>query len=260
MKDIKILSLNCQKGYQTGLKEFLNKVLKDGQYDFLLLQEFTGVAMAAIPEGISYKILHGFNNELGKQSHLAILYRDNFLLKKSTLHSFSFMHPTPFLIHPGFGLLLGQFEKDGREIYIGSVHQHSGLRLGIRMRETKKLKEILRVSLPSAARIVFGGDFNLGLPGEVRRTNTILSPEFASVTKDIGPTLDSRYTENVPVLTNRIAVFLAKFGIRVPLKTDHLFVDRKTATESKINTRILPNKVSDHSPIELIIQEQQRKV
>ena len=39
MKDIKILSLNCQKGYQTGLKEFLNKVLKDGQYDFLLLQE-----------------------------------------------------------------------------------------------------------------------------------------------------------------------------------------------------------------------------
>lgn len=72
------------------------------------------------------------------------------------------------------------------------------------------------------------------------------------MTNDLSPTLDSRYSENVAHITNRIAAFLNIFGIGIKLHTDHIFLDKDTAS-SKINCFVLTDRVSDHSPIECII-------
>jgi hypothetical protein len=39
---MRILSLNCQQGYNPALKDFLHRVLSERAYDFLLLQEVGG--------------------------------------------------------------------------------------------------------------------------------------------------------------------------------------------------------------------------
>ena len=100
---------------------------------------------------------------------------------------------------------------------------------------------------------LFGGDFNFGLPGELSGSTALLAPDFVCATKDVGPTLNSRYTEYHPTLTNIPSFVLGKVGIGISLKADHMFVDRKTAKRSKIKTQILKDRVSDHSPVEMIL-------
>lgn len=249
---MKILSLNCQKGYQPGLGAFLKRTLEDGDYDFILLQEFAKEVPNYVRGVGSYKLLEAHNEEMGEPSHLAIACRDIFELIHSNFKAFARMHPLAYLQHPGFGLLAADFDVGDSVVRLGNIHQHSGIRQSVRTTESKEIKRLLLES-PDTMPTIFGGDFNLGFLGELSRTTRIFSPEFVCITAEHGPTLDSRYTEYHPVITNQIATALAKVNLGIKLKADHVFVDTKTAANSKIECRILPDRVSDHSPVEVVI-------
>lgn len=248
---MKILSLNTQKAFQPSLSPFLKRTIDGGLYDFILLQEANERVLPLVCNVGAYRLLEAFDEVFSAPSHLSIIYRDTFELKDSSLDSFGLMHPSLSLQHAGFGILLGTFGTPQGDIKAGTVHLHSGLRPAVRMKEVRTLKDRMLREHAGNIPLVFGGDFNLGLPGEVIHACDVLSPQFVATTRYLGPTLNSRYSEPHPNIVNTSAVFLAKFGMGVSLKTDHFFVDVETAKRSEAH--ILPDRVSDHSPLELTI-------
>ncbi|MCR4326007.1 MAG: hypothetical protein NUV59_04405, partial [Patescibacteria group bacterium] len=174
----------------------------------------------------------------------------------SEMYSFSHMHPKEILRHAGFGFLLALFDTGEETLRVGNVHLHSGLRFRIRAAEALRIKAHLRDFGHADTPTIFGGDFNLGLPWELPGVIRAFAPEFAACTAHLGPTLDSRYTEHVPVLTNRIASAMAKVGLGISLRPDHIFTDAQTASHNVIECRVLPDRISDHSPVELILRSE----
>jgi endonuclease/exonuclease/phosphatase family metal-dependent hydrolase len=251
---MKILSLNTQKAYNPNLAGFLKNTLESEEYDFVLLQEATEPVLNIVRNVGPYALLEAFSDEFQMQSHLSILYRNTFVLKDSTLFCYGRTHPKVGLQHAGFGILLGTFNVDGREVHIGSVHLHSGIRPGVRVEELHLLKKHLFPYTNNDSLVMFGGDFNFGFPGELRRACEILAPEFCCKTRTLGPTLNSRYTELLPNIVNKSAYYLKKIGLGISLRADHFFVNQRTAMQSNIVTHILPNRVSDHSPVELTLE------
>jgi len=249
---MKILNLNCQKGEQPMLESFLRKALDGGSYDFLLLQEVDAKVLAFLQHP-SYALLRVFNEETGQDSQLCIAYRKTCRLSKSGFKSLSFMRYDPVrgFKHPAFGVLWADFEIGGKMIRVASVHLHSGTDRHIRLAEMEMVKKILLEGdhLPTAVT----GDFNAGWPGECDGLARVFAPEFSWMTKELGPTLDSRYSENVAHITNRVAAFLGIFNIGIRLRTDHAFLDSKTAGSYSMICSILPDRVSDHSPVECMI-------
>lgn len=248
---MQILSLNTQKAFQPTLAPFLRNTLESNQYDFILLQETTDKVLPLIRDIGSYTLLEAFDTHMGTQGHLVIAYRNNFELKDSVLDSYGTMHPSPRLRHTGLGALVGTFQTPSGNIKTGSVHLHAGLRATVRAKELARLKQSILSEAQDEIPTILGGDFNLGFPGEVLHACMYLSPEFVSKTRQLGTTLNSRFSEPNPNLVNMSAVFLSSLGIGFNLKTDHFFTDRSTASRS--TARILPDRVSDHSPIELVI-------
>ncbi len=254
MAQYSFLSLNCQKGYNPALWEFLRSTIESGAYDFLILQEATENVIVKARDAGAYKLVEAFNEEAGGTSHLAILYRDTFALKESSLCSVSKMHPATYLQHPGFGVLMGRFDVGGKTVSVGSLHLHSGFSRGVRAREIQRISEYLSGRGNENELTVFGGDCNFG-PGERAHAARTLDPEFICVTGALGATLDSRYTERVPgSIINALATVLAKARISIKLKTDHFFVDSESAIHSQSHVRILADRVSDHSPVELVVE------
>lgn len=250
MKAMKILSINTQKAYQPGLLPFLDHVICSEMYDAILLQEAVEPVLAPLRTHTTYAILEAFNEEMAAASHLAILYRSSWTLSSSQLYSFGMLHPFAALQHAGFGLLRGTFDTPSGSVMMGSVHLHSGWLPQVRVQEVRALKTCLMQDQEADVPVIVGGDFNLGLPGEVSNGYRLLAPQFCSRTRTLGSTLDSRYSEPHHNIINTGAVFLARFGLGVRLKTDHFFVDAKTA-ERVVGERVLPDRISDHSPIEL---------
>jgi endonuclease/exonuclease/phosphatase family metal-dependent hydrolase len=117
--------------------------------------------------------------------------------------------------------------------------------------QSKLAKNLLLNVVPIST--IFAGDFNTGFPNEIVKIAETFAPQFTWITKDLGPTLDSRYSENLAHLPNRIAAFLSIFNIGILLRTDHVFVDKQTVENHTINCSLLPDRVSDHSPMEIII-------
>lgn len=247
---MKVLSLNTQKAYQPGLSEFLMAQSESGVYDFILLQEAVEGVLAPLRNHSAYSILEELNTEMGGMSHLSILYRSTYVATQSTLHSFGMMHPFKALQHPGFGMLMGTFDTPKGRVQVGSLHLHSGWLSQVRVREILRIKKHVLEGIESGVPVIFGGDFNLGFPGEVANGYRLLAPEFSAKTRALGTTLDSRYSEPHKNIINTAAVALARFGLGFKLKTDHFFVDSRTAN-LVISERILHDRVSDHSPIEL---------
>ncbi|MES2930492.1 MAG: hypothetical protein V4665_01780 [Patescibacteria group bacterium] len=248
---MKILTLNTQKAYQSGFRDFFIRILGEEKYDFILLQEATApIITLAKNAGLSYDILNPYDPELGENTHECILYKKEFQLIETLFISFSFFdktHP-----HRGWGFVAGVFEKNGEKKLIGSMHLHPGFKKSRRMEQIRIIKERIlekNYNFP----VIFGGDCNFGWPGEISQAGKILSPQFMRVTKGLGPTLDSRYTEQVPFGVARIANFLARFGISVKLGADQAYVDRQTTKRSKIKSHLLPDRVSDHLAIQIEI-------
>lgn len=247
--NMKFLTLNCQRGHQAELQDFLRNILDAGTYDFLLLQEADQKVLSFL-EHPAYKLARAFNEEVGQISELCIVYRSAYKLIQQNFQSFASMRNDPWrgFKHPSFAVLSGTFDMNGKPVRVGSVHLHSGIDRQARLAELAKAKSLLLkgASMPT----IFSGDFNAGYPGEARRMAKYLAPEFIWPSQGLGPTLDSRYSENLPHLPNRIAAFFGFFNIRIPLWTDHFFTNQTIASGHTIKCRVLPDRVSDHSPIE----------
>jgi endonuclease/exonuclease/phosphatase family metal-dependent hydrolase len=241
-----ILTLNCQKGFQPALPSFLNRTLDAGTYDFLLLQEATDTVLAAISPEAEYAVLRAYNADAGAMSHLAIAYRKSFTLLEEKLHSFTAFHPT-ITERPEFGILLGTFDTGIERITFGSIHLHPGLDAGVRMAEAKAAKEHLA---QQTGPVLFAGDFNTGFPFEPYRIERILTPAYTRISKTIGPTLDSRYAEPANNIVNMTAVRLAKLGLGISLKADHVYGNKSLLETYSASCRILSERVSDHRPVE----------
>ena len=102
---------------------------------------------------------------------------------------------------------------------------------------------------------LFAGDCNFVLPGELSSADRITSPTFVRVSRELGATLDSRYTELAPNPISTAVVFLARFGIGIRLRADNVFASQPLAKSARISCHVLPDRVSDHSPVEIILQE-----
>lgn len=248
---MKILSLNCQKDYQPALGGFLRATLAAGAYDFLLLQEADDAVLAHMQDCRGYKVLTATDERLGKQSMLCIVYRETFALIAHEIQSFAGMRfdPVAGYKHLGFGILSARYVCDGTEYCVGSTHLHAGIHAKVRIQELPYVKEQM-VRMSANAPAVFGGDFNFGYPWELPRAIRFFTPEFYCLTRRLGGTLDSRYSEYCDHLPNKIAHALARLGLSVKLRTDHFFVSRTLAVSADISCRVLPDRVSDHSPVE----------
>jgi endonuclease/exonuclease/phosphatase (EEP) superfamily protein YafD len=251
---MKILSLNCQKDYNPALAVFLATTLESGKYDFLLLQELTPAMLARHEGQGKYKSLRAFNEEAGKESHLCVLYRSEFVLTESTFVSFNSFVPTTHFEMSAFraepGLLAGIFAIGDREVALGSLHLHPGPFPRTRKRELDLVCQSL-ARFAGGRAVLFAGDCNFGLPGELRSADAITAPSLKRLSRNLPPTLDSRYTEFEPNPINALAVFLARFGLGIRLRTDHVFGSSALVELTPISCRVLPDRVSDHSPIEI---------
>ncbi len=254
--NLNILTLNTQKGYNPNLKRFLRKILKSKKYDFILLQEATENVVAMISGAKAYVHVSGMNDEVKEPAHLCIVYRKNFTLKESDLFTFAHIAPKVRLKHASYGLLAGIFTKGKETFCIGSVHLNAGLHPKIRRTELRRIeiKERMLERSKRARITIFGGDFNFGLPKELKNGAHILLPDFICMTKNVGPTLNSRYTEYVSNITNTPSFIFGKIGIGISLRADHIFVDKKTAKNYEVSARMLKDRVSDHSPVSLILK------
>ncbi|HEV7449027.1 MAG TPA: hypothetical protein VGP13_00600 [Candidatus Paceibacterota bacterium] len=252
---MKLLSLNCQRGYQPGLEAFLHRTLEGGRYDFLLLQEFAKDVPSYVQGVGDYLLLQENNTDVDELSQTIILYRKTYRLLGCSFIPFAKMRKDPVMgyKHATFGSLMARFETDSGPMVVGSMHLHSGIDRKVRAAQVAKIKQQALALRKDGDQTIFGGDCNFGLPGEHKEAERMMAPEFACVTQKIGPTLDGRYSENVPHLPNRIARLLGFFGIPTPLWTDQVFVDAQTAASKKITCRVLPGRVSDHSPVEMVI-------
>lgn len=243
------LTLNCQRGFQPELKSFLEGTLKREIYDVLVLQEVTETVLASLSHH-AYQFARVMSEELGRESELCVVYKKSFQLLHTGFKSFGSLRKDPEwgLKHPTFGILWVDLEVHGRPLRMTSVHTHSGIHSRIRLEETRWVKETLLLEATMPTFIM--GDFNTGFPGEPLKVAEVLAPEFVWFTEKLGPTLDSRYTENVAHLSNRIAALLSLARIGIRLRTDHIFIDRCAAETYRCTCRVLSDRVSDHLPVE----------
>ncbi|MFZ3015896.1 MAG: endonuclease/exonuclease/phosphatase family protein [Minisyncoccia bacterium] len=250
MYNLKIITLNCQKGYQSTFKSFIQKILHGENYDFILLQEANIAVLSIIKEiQSSYMILNPFDIDLKENTHECILYKKHFILEESFLISFAkFNSKIPL---KGWGFLYGIFQIEDKIFIIGSVHLHPGIKLSIRLKEIEIIKNDLKKYVNKNNLIIFGGDLNTGFAKEISIFDEIFFPDFIRITKKIGSTLDSRYTENAPFLLNKIAVFFAYFGLGMRLKTDHIYTDTISA-KKVVSSIVLNERISDHSAVEIV--------
>jgi len=253
---MRILSLNCQKDYNLGLPPFLTKTLAADTYDILLLQEVTRPVLELLANS-KYSVLNVFDEQVRQQSELAIAYRPALTFRSHQFLSFATLRPEmpiPFN-HAPFGALLGILDYAGDTYAFCSMHLDSGIRSSVRVLELMRLKQFLPKDVP----VLFAGDFNFGLPGELSRAARLLAPDFHCATRRLGGTLDSRYSEYANHLPNKIARIGAVFGLGVKLRADHFFTNALFSRGKSLSCRILPDRVSDHSPIELVTSAQTAK-
>ena len=252
MEKLKVLSLNCQKGHNENLKQFLENTLSSGQYDFLLLQEAndTVMSLCVIPE--SYNILSAVNQDIGQHSHIRIIYRDNFNLKKDSFVSFSNID-SHFTKRGELGFLVGTFEYDGILVDLVSVHLSPSFKMRLRLKELSVMKNHVLTYNKNNRPVIIGGDLNTGMPLENFFVTKKMQPEFHNATKDIGPTLNSQFTEKGTNAVGKWANFFKAIGITFKFQTDKIFLDGETFMKKTITACTLPDRVSDHSPVELLM-------
>ena len=163
---MKVLTLNCQRGYQPGLKAFLQKTLESGEYDFLLLQEFAKEVPAYVRGIGPYELLQVYDAQAGEVAQTSIAYRKSFHLLDKNFIPFAKMRRDPVVgfKHSTFGSLLARFEIDSKVVLVGSLHLHSGIDRKVRAAQIQKIKEQVLSFTQIGDVAIFGGDCNFGLP------------------------------------------------------------------------------------------------
>jgi endonuclease/exonuclease/phosphatase family metal-dependent hydrolase len=239
-----ILTLNCQKGYTEGISGFMEEVISEGRYDFILLQES---AFMTDPDNKSgYGILR---KDTGDTHHeLSIMYKNIHAPEEVIFSDFRSFDASDA---NEYGVLAASFGVDDKKVIISTTHLHSGLRKKIRAKEMVFVKERID-DLGFGDMVVMGGDFNSGFPGEWKIRDGIMSPEYMSCGAGTGHTCDSRRSEH-NIDLGRLNRVLGKMGISFRFRVDDLYVDSKTASEREVCCRKLDVEVSDHYPLELSI-------
>src|SRR3989338_8812348 len=92
---MKILSLNCQRGFQAALESFLHQTFENREYNILLLQEVDDKVFSFLNHS-SYKALRVFNDETEQESQTCIVYRQGYKLIKNGFQSFASMRNDPW--------------------------------------------------------------------------------------------------------------------------------------------------------------------
>jgi endonuclease/exonuclease/phosphatase family metal-dependent hydrolase len=153
-------------------------------------------------------------------------------------------------------MMLARFTRGDETYVVASLHLHSGLLVRTRRKEIGFIKSHIEryAHATPEALVVFGGDFNDGAPWEKKTVASILASEYKNVTTSIRYTLNSLYSEPAGNGINEISWLLARFGIGMSIKVDHIYTNAQTALTKAITCRTLPLRVSDHSPIEVIIR------
>jgi endonuclease/exonuclease/phosphatase family metal-dependent hydrolase len=137
---------------------------------------------------------------------------------------------------------------------VGSAHLNPVFHVVTRTREARFLKERLIEFNVAKLPVVFGGDFNTLLLGEKMWHNHIFAPEFVNATTQSGPTVDSAYIEPV-IFSTKCTACLATLGIHFRTKVDHIYFDSDTAKATLVSCKVLGERVSDHSPVEVVIRD-----
>ena len=235
---MKILTLNCQKAYQPELKEFFKHILRNADYDFLLLQEASDEVEEIVNSSPNYALLRPGS------SHVAVLYRRQFKLERSSFTPAPGKNPDM-----EFGITMGVFKVPEleQELLVGSLRLHPDAHFIRRARTLRAYKKAVLDMGPLPA--IIGGDFNSGLWGERPWHQRIMQPEFVHASAKDGVTCESKYVEPARGLDDLIRLG-AKIGINAKFLLDHIFISHELA-ELKRNCRILPDRVSDHYPMEL---------
>lgn len=250
-ENFRVLTFNCQKGYPGNTVSVVSHWLKQGSYDFLLLQE----ASVNVIENLhlkqaGYCMLSAYNHEVGVVSQLCILYKEKFSLDDSVFFSFAnFKQQNSWRAE--FGLLLGTFKYQESRFVVGSIHLNPGFEFIVRKRELFFIRKSTLLYNKEKLPVLFGGDFNSMVPHEFKRNAKILGPQFVNATLDSGPTAQTQYLEPT-VFINRFALGLAKAGINFKGKVDHIYVDQDSSNSNIMQSRVLPDRASDHSPLELL--------
>ncbi len=246
-----LLTLNCQRGYQPGLAAFLKNTLENGLYDVLMLQEVTDQVLSYLNHP-AYQHIRVFSKEFGREIELCIVYRKTFRLLRQGFKSFAKLpKDSAPRENPCFGIVWADLEINANAMRVASIHAHAGISSTVRLEEVRLAKEAL--SKETVMPTIIGGDFNSAFPSEPAKMAGILAPEFHWATENLGPTLNSRYTENGPRLPNMLARLFAFFKLGISLRTDHFFMSGDMAEKYTAVCRILPNRVSDHSAVECVL-------
>jgi len=248
---MKVLSLNCQKNYNSSLRDFFHGLFATSQYDVFLLQEATDEVIDIIPDDCNYQLVRHQNG--GLWGLTAILFNNqHYTLVDSGYQSFDFVYKEDQRLgHISYGATFARLQRGKEYILVCSMHLPAGLSSQIRRNCLQEAKKYILQNSEFNDQIIFGGDCNFGFPGEYISTSCEMSPEFIHVTRNIEPTLDSYYTEHLNYITSHVAYVLRMFGLSIKLRTDHFFTDAQTGEHCAF--AVLPDRVSDHSPIELSV-------
>ena len=251
-QSLNILSLNCQFGRQSSLGDFFAALHAEEKYDFLLLQEVTAEVRDIFSYSGAYKMLDIPANSTGdKRGGVTIAHRASYIPEAVEHLSLCELFRSSRSTH--YGMAVADFALPQGIVSVASLHLHAGFRSDRRKREMHFVKNFLqeRATKLGGSTIV-GGDFNNGYPWEQYRTDTLFAPFFTNVTTGIGGTLDSMYAEPAGNIINDISWLLGRVGVHATVKVDHIYVDRSLAVKP-VHSRKLPDRVSDHSPIEAMI-------
>jgi endonuclease/exonuclease/phosphatase family metal-dependent hydrolase len=259
----KILTFNCQKGHNAGFADYISKVVKSGEYDFILLQEANFKVTNTINniKGISqYRCLTEKSDNTGTNLEILILYKKQYVLEEKFLIGYSsvgFYERTEKASLAGvFTLPKEKAKQAGKEkILICSTHLHAGHHAIIRKRELKHTKAELHKIDPNHDCIrIIGGDFNNLIKGEWSMHDRIMRPQYVNATMCKEYTCDSFYIEShfIPPTVQKFITY-TRFRWRTII--DHIYIDSYAYKNFFFQSQVVDVIASDHKPVELIVSK-----
>jgi len=257
---LKVITLNCQRAYQKGCKDFLQQLLHSQEYDFILLQE----ANAAVHETVltnlrNYNILFTHNTSTNSKHEICLIYRLEYTLIKEEFLNF-YNPERKMLTQSGAAIGLFKLPQDKIQslqkeyVLIGSLHLQASYHAKMRQVELRKIKAIFGgISDGYDAIKILGGDFNNLGPGEIYFHSLVLKPHLVYASHFNDHTHDTTLLE--PMNRERpLAKLLLIDKYRYRVKLDHYFTDQESYDLYTIESDTLKVDVSDHRPVVMTLR------